>query len=232
MINKIKDLYTKMAMRERILLFVAFGAIVLMATDLMILGPVLSHMKILDSEIRDKSHTVQRDLRIISFKDTILREYGHYERYLDGGEKTQDEIITALLGRVETLAIQNEITMVNVTPGEVEEKPIYKVYRTSLEFEGTLPNMISFMSYLEASDNLFKVTRFTLDPKSKTGEVLKCSMDISRVLISAQKFEAETDGAAHAAPGGVEMAIAEVSEAEGFGKDAIEEETLYAEDFQ
>ncbi|MCH7472863.1 hypothetical protein IIA79_07930, partial [bacterium] len=139
-----------------------------MATDLMILGPVLSHMKVLDSEIRDKSHTVQRDLRIMSFKDKILREYGHYERYLDRGEKTQQEIITTLLGRVEILAIQNEITMVNVSPGEIEEKPIYKIYRTSLEYEGTLPHIISFMDGLETADNLFKVTRFTLDSKGKT----------------------------------------------------------------
>lgn len=186
MMIKLRTIYEKMTNREKIMLYVAIGFIVLMITDLLVLHPIMSELKVLDSKIKTESQEIQRDMRILSFKDSILKEYRNYESYLDVGIQSQEEIIGKLLKKLESLASQNEIKMSNVMPGEIEDKPIYKVYSTTLDFEGSLRSVLIFMNMLEESDNLFQVTRYSLEPKNRSGQVLKVNMDISRILINSE----------------------------------------------
>jgi len=184
--DKLRQLYNNLSQRERILFFCAMGAIFLMVLDLAVLGPILSEIRVLDAKIEETSQSIRRDLRIISFKERILGEYKRYEKFLDNEDKTQEEIIGALLKKLENLATQHEIKMTNVMPGDIEEKSLFKVYKTSLEFEGELGPVLVFMNALEESDNLFKISKYSLTPKSKTGKLMKVSADISRVLISSE----------------------------------------------
>jgi hypothetical protein len=186
MMIKLRTIYEKMTNREKIILYVAIGFIVLMVTDLIVLHPIMSELKVLDSKIKTESQEIQRDMRILSFKDSILKEYRNYESYLDVGVQSQEEIIGKLLKKLENLSSQNEIKMSNVMPGEIEDKPIYKVYSTTLDFEGSLRSVLVFMNLLEESDNLFQVTRYTMEPKNRSGQLLKVNMDISRILINSE----------------------------------------------
>lgn len=186
MVEKIEEIYKKMNKREKIILGVAIFSFVLMLTDLIVLGPILSKIKVLDSEITSKSQAIQRDMRILSFKDSIVTEYKNYENFLDLGDQAQEEIIASLLNKLETLAGQHEVKMTNIMPGEIEEKPIYKVYKTTLDFEGDLRNVLIFMSLLEESDNLFQISRYNMVPKNRSGKVIKVNMDVSRILITAE----------------------------------------------
>jgi hypothetical protein len=208
MIDKVKDLYKNLKPRERILFYSAIGAFVLMLCDFLVLGPILSHISVLDTEIKSKSQSIQRDMRILSYKDSIYKEYKVYQSYLDTGEKSQEEIIAGLLKKLEALASQDTITITNVMPGELEDKPIYKIYKTTLDFEGALKDVLTFMNQLEESDNLFQIVRYQMEPKSKAGSSMKCNMDITRILITEEDMdqfrpageEAEPEAAASAAP--------------------------------
>lgn len=184
--EKLKTLYNKMTPREKGLFYGACAVIFLMISDLMVLHPILSHIKVLEAEIDAKAQSIQRDMRIASFKDSIIGDYRQYEKYLDTGEKTQEEIIAGLLKKLESVASQNNIKITNVMPGELEDKPIYKIYKTTLEFEGNLKDTLVFMNTLEESDNLFQITRYLLAPKNKSGESMKANMDVSRILITAE----------------------------------------------
>ncbi len=186
MIDKVKDLYNKLTPRERALFYGAVGTILFVLTDFIVLSPIFSNISVLDAEIKAKSQAIQRDMRILSFKEGIYHEYKKYEGYLDTGEKTQEEIISTLLRKLETVAAQNSIAIANVSPGEIEEKPIYKLYKTTLDFEGDLHSVFVFMNALEESDNLFQITRYVLAPKSKAGTNMKCNMDITRILMTSE----------------------------------------------
>lgn len=159
--------------------------------DRMILGPILSQMKTKDAEIVSKIETVKRDQRVLSFRDSILEEYSKYSTYLDATGKAQEDIIASLLKKIENLAMQQTITIKNIRPGEVEEKPLFQVYKTSIECEGTLNHMLSFMNLLEQSDSLFEITRYNIASKSKGAEIVKSSMDIARTLITVENVGKE-----------------------------------------
>lgn len=191
--QKLREIYSKMSPREKGLFYGAVGALIFMMTDLLVLNPILSEIKVLEAEILAKSQSIQRDMRIISFKDSIVSEYVRYEQHLDSGEKTQEEIIAGLLKKLETVAAQNNIKITNVMPGELEDKPIYKIYKTTLEFEGTLKETLLFMNVLEESDNLFQITRYMIAPKNKSGQSMKTNMDVSRILITAEDISPFVD---------------------------------------
>lgn len=206
--QKLKAMYTKMNQREKTLLFVTFGFILMMIMDLLVLGPILEHIKVLDGEIKSKSESIQRNMRVISFKQRIFSEYHKYDAYFDTGDRSSEEIIAGLLRKIETLALQNNIKLINVLPGEIEEKPIYQIYATSLEYEGSLADIIRFISQLEESDNLFQVTRYEFTPKARSGAVLKASMDIQRVLMVSEDLESVFGQEALTGPAGGDTAAA------------------------
>jgi hypothetical protein len=91
MIDKLKDLYKHFKPRERILFYSAAAFFVFMLCDFLVLAPILSHLKVLDTEIKTKSQAIQRDMRILSFsrntgpiKTTSTRERNHRKKSSPG----------------------------------------------------------------------------------------------------------------------------------------------------
>ena len=184
---KLGAFFAKLSKSEKILAGAASAVIFIAIMDGLVLGPILSELKIMDKKIFSKAEAIKRDKKIASFRDRIMEEYAKYNNYLDTGEFSQEEIIGALLKKIENLANQQTIMVKNIQPGDVEEKPVFQIYKTSIECEGTLANMISFMNLLEQSDYLFEITRYSVGPKSKGADIVKCNMDIARTLIGAEK---------------------------------------------
>ena len=165
--------------------------LVLMAVmDRLVLGPVLAQQKLLEGEVTTKLQTIKRSRRIIAFKDSIVKEYEKYHDYLDTGEKSKEEIVSALLREIETIAAQKSITISNIQPGDVHQNPVMDEYETSLECMGKLRNLLEFMQALEESDFLFQITKYLMSPKSKGSDIMKADISMSRIFITAEKVEA------------------------------------------
>ncbi len=183
-----EKLLAQLTPRGKILLAVAMVSVVLMLMDRIVLGPILDQIKHLEADIELKKETVKRYRRVLSFKASILEEYSKYSSYLDTGEKSQEEIISALLKKIETVAKQQSVTVSKIKPGDVEKNLLYEEYKTGIECEGTLTNVLAFMNLLEQSDYLFQITKYELVPKSKGAAIVKCSMNVARTLIEAEKI--------------------------------------------
>lgn len=155
-----------------------------------VIGPILSKMQLIDLDISSRRDEIRRDRRIVSFKDRIYEEYAKSNAYLDGSEKSSEEIIAALLKKIESMAKQQNVIIKDIRPGDTEIKPQFQVYKTSIDCEGALADLLALMNTLEQSDYLFQITRYSLAPKSKGADILKASMDIARYLIPAEKVSA------------------------------------------
>lgn len=184
----LQNIFTKMNQRQRPIFFIAVAMIGIAALDRLVLGPVLFQMKILDENIHSQKEAFKRDKRILSFHKRIHDEYLRYGSYLDSSEKSQEEIVASLLNKIESSAAQQAVTIKNIRPGDMEDKILYQVYKTGIDCEGNLKDVLSFMKVLEESDYLFQIVRYELAPKSKGAQVIKANMDISRTLIYAEKL--------------------------------------------
>lgn len=191
--EKIEEFFAKLSAQERLLVVVAAVMVFCALTDRVLTGPLLDKLKDIDQNISAQKEMIKRDRRIISFHDRILSEYDTYRTYLDSEDLTQEEIVSALLKKIETLAKDHQITVKNIQPGDMEEKPLHRIYKTAIDSEGTLVNMLAFMTSLEESDSLFQIPRYTMAPKSKGADVVKCTMDISRMLITSEKIAGESE---------------------------------------
>lgn len=185
----IEEIFSKLNPQSRILFIVAVVFVALALMDRLMIGPFTSQMNYMEAESKAKKEDIKRSKRIISFRDGIVEEYSKYSTYLDTGEMTQEEIIAALLKKIETLASQQAVTVTNVRPGDVEDKSNFRIYKTSIDCEGKLGNVLSFVNLMEQSDYLFQVERYTMGPKSKGSEITKCTFDIARILITAENID-------------------------------------------
>ena len=192
----ISQFYAKLAKREKMMFVVAFCCVVMVFMDRLVIGPILSQMKLMDSEIAAKTQTVRRNMRVLSFRDSILNDYSKYSAYFDSVDRKQEDIISRLLKEIESIAGQKSITIINIKPGDVQENPVFHEYKTTLECSGKLSDLLGFMNLLEESDYLFKVMEFSMTPKSKGSDVMKCIMEVSRILMTAEKVPT-----ANASPG-------------------------------
>lgn len=185
----IEEIFSKLNPQSRILFIVTVVFVALALMDRLMIGPFTSRMNYMEAESKAQKEDIKRSKRVISFRDGILEEYLKYSTYLDTGEMTQEEIIAALLKKIETLASQQSVTVTNVRPGDVEDKSNFRIYKTSIDCEGKLVNVLSFVNLMEQSDYLFQVERYTMSPKSKGSEITKCTFDIARILITAENVD-------------------------------------------
>ena len=185
----IEEIFSKLNPQSRILFIVAAVFLALALMDRLMIGPFTSQMKYMEAENKAQKESIKRSKRVISFREGILSEYSKYSTYLDTGEMAQEEIIAALLKKIETLAGQQSVTVTNVRPGDVEDKSNFRIYKTSIDCEGKLVNILSFVNLMEQSDYLFQVERYTMSPKSKGSEITKCTFDIARILITSEHID-------------------------------------------
>ena len=184
----IEEIFSKLNPNNRILFITAAVFVALALMDRLMIGPFTSQMKYMEAESKAQKENIKRSKRVASFREGILEEYSKYSTYLDTGEMTQEEIIAALLKKIETLAGQQSVTVTYVRPGDVEEKSNFRIYKTSIDCEGKLVNVLSFINLLEQSDYMFQVERYTMGPKSKGSDITKCTFDIARILITAENI--------------------------------------------
>lgn len=184
----IEEIFSKLNPQNRILFIVAMIFVALALMDRLMIGPFASQMKYMEAESKAMKENIRRSKRVVSFQEGILEEYSKYSTYLDTGEMTQEEIIAALLKKIETLAGQQSVTVTNVRPGDIEEKSNFRIYKTIIDCEGKLANVLSFINLLEQSDYMFQVERYAMGPKSKGSDITKCSFDIARILITGENI--------------------------------------------
>lgn len=185
------EFLSKRTKTEKILGFAAALCLFIAVMQGLVLGPILHKIKEIDLEIETTKDEIRRDRRMLSFKDRIIEEYSKSQNYLDASERSSEEIIATLLNKIEGTARTHSITVKDIRPGDTESKPQFKVYKTSLDCEGTLSNLLAFMQELEQSDYLFQIAKYSFAPKSKGADVLKATLDIARYLIPAEKDGAE-----------------------------------------
>lgn len=188
-LEQINVFYKNLSKQERLLFFIALGMISLLLFDRLVIGPILSEMKVLERELAVRDLSISKNLRVLSFRDSIIERYSKVSSYFDPGDRTQQEIIADLLKKIENLARQQNISIANIKTGEMEDRIVLQEYRTNIECEGKLNDVFEFMHLLEQSDSLFQVIQYSLVPKAKGSEEVKCTMTVSRMLIAAEKIE-------------------------------------------
>ncbi|OGW79808.1 MAG: hypothetical protein A3G33_02865 [Omnitrophica bacterium RIFCSPLOWO2_12_FULL_44_17] len=178
--------YQKSPKLTKILFLVASAVVSFAIIYFLVLGPIFSQLNTMSAEIKAKSQTIKQNLRMLSMKNSIMRDNDKVANYLSEGNLSKEEIIAGHLHEVENLANMHQVTINKIESGNIAENPLCKKYEISVDCEGVLSDILAFMNDLEDSEYLFQITNYRLNPKTKQGTVIKAFLGVSRIVVSAE----------------------------------------------
>lgn len=177
---KIQALYAflgRLSKRERAVFYTAAFFVSLVALDRLVISPVITKIKSLDSEIQEKESAIKKSLRILSQKERIEEEAARYASFLER-RKSEEEEMTSLLKEVETLANKAAVYLIDMKPAGLKDNR----YAVNVSCEGQMEQVVSFMYNIENSAKLLMIDKYQITPKSRESSVAKVSMAISKLI--------------------------------------------------
>lgn len=181
----IKKFYTfisHFSKRERLIFYVTLGVISLTMLDRLIVHPVLWKMRSLDEAIQQERNQIKRDLHILAQKDRIVKESTRFAKY-STQDLTTEEVTTLFLKEIGNLANKTSVYLVDVKPSGVREEDVYRRYYVNLSCEAPMEQIIDFIYNVENSNNLLKIEKYNITPKSEGSSVARCSMTVTKAAM-------------------------------------------------
>lgn len=182
-IQAVYDYLKGLTKKQKYFLYIAISLVSLAFFDRVILSPIISRVSSLNQEIKEKKRNIHRNLRILSYKDSILSETAKYTSFLKPGEGAE-EGITVMLKEVESLANEESIYLLDMKPRRsVTKVDSFNEYSIDLTGEAQMDQVMDFMYNIENSSDLLTIDRYEISPKSRNSSVARFSMTISKLVL-------------------------------------------------
>lgn len=181
----IQKFYAKLSEKERAVFNVALFIVLLAFLDRLFFGPVMSKINTIDEEISNQKSSIDRDLRILSYKDKIINDNKAFGKYITENLADDDVINAAFLQTVEKLATQSSVNLIKSTPTERKDHKNSIEYYANVDCTGQLKDVVSFMHAINASEDLLKVATFSMTPKRGAANEVNASLTVVKVVVPA-----------------------------------------------
>lgn len=188
----IQNFISKLSPQEKKIFYIACVMITVALMDRIFIGPAMSKIKSYEEEIDKQKGVIQSDLRLLSYRDRILKEEKTFRPYYMMKEQTGEEILASFLKKIEVLASEAKINLIKVNPGETKEKKSHLEYYANIDCEGKLEDVAKFMYAIDTSPDLLKIVKLTVGAKKAGSEEIAASMTVMKVIIDA-KLTQEAD---------------------------------------
>jgi hypothetical protein len=190
MIKQIQAVYTWYSTRskqEKILLYASAVFIFIAFLDRAVVGPIYKRSLELDKAIVDKQAAIKLNMKILAQEKTISKRKAEYSGY-SVAETTPEQDTNTLFKEVDDIASKLWKNGVDIKPQqEAQKEKEFKKYQVNIICEAPFDKLIEFMYNIENSRKVLKIEKFTLSLKSKNDTALKCTMTVSKVVLSEDK---------------------------------------------
>ncbi len=131
--------------------------------------------QILNNEIAVKRARMNKGIRLIKRRDSIIQEYNEYVK----SAKNISNILNDMERQADMLGIKTS----NIKPGQEIEKDFYKECAIELQIEGEMANIIKFVSQIAKSPILAILKKFDFSLISQNPSVFKGTVIFSKLII-------------------------------------------------
>ncbi len=218
--KQVQEFIAKLSPQEKKIAYMAAIFFLLMLLDRLFFGPVMSQLSQFDDEIKEEESIAKRDLRLLAYQDRILKEDKEFSLYYGTKLKTEEEIIAAFLKKVEILATQAGVNLIKVSPADTVQQKGYIEYFANLDCYGPLENFTKFMHAIDTSQDMLRVTKFSITPKKGSEKDVQGNMMVVKVIINFSEKENVTKMTALGFAGGSAKVSAPKVEPEAIPDDA------------
>lgn len=180
-IQPFQAFFLRLSKREKFVFYGALFFVSLTLLDQLVVSPIFSRIKFLDTEIKDREALIRNSLKILTQKEKILSARNKYS-YLSSSFTSSDTEVTSLLKEIEGMSNKSSIYLVDMKPAAVKGGSSER-FMISLSCEAQMEQLVDFMYNIENSDKLLMIEKYQISPKSKESTVAKCGMSISKIVI-------------------------------------------------
>lgn len=175
-------LFSQLSKRERILLFITIGVIILAGLINFIITPLSKKWRHLNNQIASLNAKLSRHMRILSLEKDIEAKYKAYADYLKV-KGSNEEALALVLQEIERHARSSEVVLTNIVPSGLESKDFYNKFEVRMDIEGDMSSLIKFLYELQRSKHLFRILRLSITTKPGNGEILRSSLQLIKIFI-------------------------------------------------
>ncbi len=175
--------FAKLSKKEKAIFCAAAAVVSVMLLDRLIVSPVLSKMKSLDEEVREKESAIRKNVKMLAQKDRIQASRADYGAFVAGRLGSDEEEMTSFMKEMEDMAGKSSVYLVDIKPGAVKSQEQLKKYYITLNCEAQMEQIVDFMYGLENSSRLFTIERYQITPKAKDSSLARCSISVSKTFI-------------------------------------------------
>ena len=182
MMAKLKQLFSRLAKRERIILYVTVIFVFFGLMDGLVYKPIMRHFNELEEKIISQENELRKNIRYLAAREIILNRYSAYAAHAvtSGGD---EEEIASLLNEIEELARKSGLSLVNMKPKPATTTEFGKQYPLEVEMETQMAQLIKFIHGLHSSKYILGVKKLRLVPKGKQSAQVKGYLVINKTVI-------------------------------------------------
>ncbi len=180
--EQVKKFISGLSKNERVLLYVAVPVLTAALVDLLFLAPVTSKLGALDEDINTQQDNIKKDMQFLEYKDKILKEKDGLKGFYNKKKQNREEVMNEFLKKIESFAREANI-MIRTTPSQTEEKNGYTLYAVNLDCTGKLKGIVTFMHFVNSSDELLKISRYNVNSKKASAEDIQATMTITKAVV-------------------------------------------------
>ncbi len=173
----------RLSKKEKIGLGVAAVFVAIVFLDRLLVTSIGDRIRRVNQEIINAEKQLSGDLRHLSQKDQILKEYGNYGQYEEKAG-SDDEGMAKVLTEIERVARSSSLFLIDMKPQASKSVGAGKQYTVEIQAEGDQESVVSFLHQLNSSSMLLRGQKVRLSPKEKNSPVLKALITVSKLMIS------------------------------------------------
>ena len=191
--NKLLNQFlAKLSEKEKKIFYITVLFLAFALMDRLFFGPIMDKLKTIAQTITEQEDSIKADLRLLFFKNKIVKSSEVFSKYFSSAQKDDDVINAEFLSKVEKFATQSNVNLIKSNPSESKKEKNFIQYFANLDCAGQLKDVISFMYFINSADDLFKITRFNMTPKRGSEGEVNASMTIVKMIVNPNVFVEET----------------------------------------
>lgn len=161
--------------REKYIFTVTITFIITALLYNFIFEPGLKKWQALNSEITAKMAAMNKGIRLLERRNSIIQEYNTYAR----STKNISRILSDIENQADSLGIKTS----NIKPGQAVDKKFYQEYAIELQIEGELNDIVKFLSELIKLPTLAVLRTFDFRLISQNPSIFKGTIILSKDII-------------------------------------------------
>lgn len=187
MIKVVKAFFSGLSAKEKQVLYAAGFFMFLALFDRLIVGPFTREAGVLNEEISAQTKLTRKNMRILQYKDRIMKEDQMHGTFYTTKGLTQEELIATFLSEVEELSKASGITVSNINPVDVVESTEFTEYHLTIECGGQMRNILDFFYGIDSTKKPIRISSFDIAVKNREQYEAKCAVTISKLIIMKEE---------------------------------------------